>query len=70
MNRHTIELEDIKGYYFEQEIAGSYSKWEHKTIKVLCYIDTNKMTYTVFNKGVEVYRSESITDAIEKYNKY
>ena len=66
---HKINSNDLRGYEFKQEIAGSYGKGEHKTLNVRILTgDVATVWYEVLENRVLIGFRSKLSDAVVLYN--
>jgi len=72
MKRHTIKLEDIKGFTAKIELAGSHGKGDDKSIVANVTFDNKEVLFKVINQNnvvtIEQDLEQDLEQAIEIYN--
>jgi hypothetical protein len=66
--RHKIKYDEVADYTFGQELAGSYGDGEHKSLKVIHHINTKVTEYRVIEHRKLVLTTQSLSEAVQKYN--
>ena len=67
--RHTVSIGDISSKPIEIELAGSYGKGSHKTLKARVNLADNNVDYAVYEKNIEICAYLDIEEAILRYNR-
>lgn len=68
MGKHTIKVEDMKGYVHKFLIASSSGKGSNKNLICEVHLDDESIRYSVMNHGEIIYSGKFLSIAIEYYN--
>jgi hypothetical protein len=69
MSKNTVKFEDFEApYIIYHELAGSYGRESHKTLRVRVNLSNNALSYEVQDHRKVVFETALFDRAIERYN--
>jgi hypothetical protein len=66
--RHTVKLEDFKGFETKHEFAGSYGQGSCKSLNAVVRPVENLVKFQVEQDHKIIYRGKSFKNAVRLYN--
>ncbi len=71
VKRHTIEMDQLKGFEIKHNLAGSYGQGSHKSLDAVIQINTDGTASVVFqveSHRVKVGKFNTLQLAVQQYN--